>query len=214
MTTDKPRLKIADTTVSDDHRSVKFEFYHADQFVGEGKDRRQAVRGEHTVKVAEFPSDMLLHCANLGFAALAGGLYRRIDDDSTDTPESIVAALEKAMIEGTWKPGRESLPKEPTPFVQALAELTETPTHVIEAQIKDNPTKWSRSYKATVAQDPRVAKRIAEIIKARAERDAAKARERAKGHTPTALNLGALFAEPEPASKPQDEDEAERDATE
>lgn len=197
--TDK-RLKIADTTVSDDHRAIKFDFYHADQFVGEGDKRRQAVRDSTIVDVSAFPADMLTHCACVGFASIAAGRYRRTGDHAPE-PETVVTDLAKSMQDGTWTPGRETGPREPTPFVEALADLTKTPTHVIETDM-ENRTKWTRSYTAHVRNDPRVAAKVAQIIEARAKRDAQAARERGKGQSP-ALNLGSLFDAPQVADAAQ-----------
>jgi flavodoxin len=185
----KSRLKIADQLVSDDHSTLTFKFYHADQFDAEGK---QKVRTTISLPINELPSDFMRHCACVGFGTIASGRYRRDDDTA---PEDTVNALYASMLDGTWTPGRESAPREPSPFIEALAELTKTPTHVIEADM-ENKTKWTRSYTATVRNDPRVAKKVAEIIEARAKRDAKAAVERSKGQPP-ALNLGALFSEGE-----------------
>jgi len=188
------RLKIADTTIADDHNSIKFEFY-GDSVNG----KEQAVIETATVDITAFPAPLVNHLACVGFASVAGQKYRRSDTDDAPSAQVVVATLVKAFADGTWTPGRESAPREPTPFVEALSRLTNTPTHVIEHEMSDNKVKWTKSYVAEVRRDPRVAKVVAEIIEARAKRDAAKAKERGKGAAPS-LDLGGLFSAPAPAA--------------
>lgn len=179
------RLKSADTTISDDHTSIKFDAYGPP-----GEDGKQSVRDSVEVTVTELPAKMQSYLACRGLAVVCAGQYVRTNAD----PIATVNALVAEMRAGAWTPGRTGN-AEPSPFHEALAVLSGVPVHVVERDIEDNKTKWTKSYVRQVRLDPRVAAKVAEIVEERAKRAGKAAKDAAKTAKPT-LNLGGLFDAP------------------
>ena len=183
------RLKIADQKINPDGTITFHVFGPA------GEDGKQHVAGNFIYNLSSFKPDLLAYLAARGFGTIAAGQYTKAGSDV----KQVVDAVFADMSAGTWTPGRHFGSAEPSAFVEALAQLTNTPIPLVLEDM-ENKTKWTKSYTAVVRRDPRVAAAVAKIEKARAETAERAAREAAKGKT-SSLDLGGLFGTVESQSE-------------
>jgi hypothetical protein len=183
-----PKIKAASVSVKDGN--PVFSIF------GPPVDNKQAVVGEHVADmtaIAEKQPALYKHCAAVGFAALAQQRYTAKQGDKRPDVVVEVNRLHELMRAGTWTPGRMAGEKQPSPLVEAMAELSGVPIHVIEERMKDKSI-FSKSKVAELRYDPTIAAKVAEINKKRAEAQAAAAKAAGKGQAKR-VDLGSLFGQ-------------------
>lgn len=167
----------------------------------------QPVINTMLVDIGTLPADVLDHCRAVGFATIAQSRYTMKGDDDTrpDVAAEVNGLLDR-MRAGQWHPGRDFGPKLPSVLVEALANLTGQPVHLIQEQMQDKTT-FTKAFILKLRADPPVAAEIAKIEKARATAAEAAAKAAGKAARET-VNLGALFGAGQAGSQPEAQQQA------
>jgi hypothetical protein len=159
--------------------------------------------------VAELPVPVQAQLCALGLNRQIEQRYNRGGDTFPAVP-AIAARVWASMKDGTWQLGRVASESEPSDLELALAEVTNTPIHVVQQRFEEDVVRYptghphegepildakgrTRRYfdkqmQARLAEQPRVKLVLARLAQERAKRLAAEA----KGKTGT-TDLDALF---------------------
>jgi hypothetical protein len=179
--------KMHVASVSVENGSPVFTIYGPPDDAG-----KQSVIATKTVNLNDIKEGLYEHCAAVGFAGIAAQKYT-LKGTNGQRP-NVAAEVDKlyaSMLDGTWTPGRATGPKQPSPFVEAMANLTGMTVDVIAERMKDKSV-FTKSKISELRHDPSVAAEVAKINKARA--DAAAKLAAAAGKTAKAtVDLAAVF---------------------